>query len=426
MDLVVLGLSHHTAPLHVREKLDFSKHSRETYLHKLADLEAVRSGMVLSTCNRVEVYAAGLGENELLQGAESFLQAFHQLEESEVRPYLYTRTNQDAVRHLFRVAASLDSLVVGEPQILGQVKEAYFDAAALSLTDPFFDRLLQRTFSVAKKVRNETRIAEHAVSVSYAAVELAEKVFGELKEKQVMILGAGEMAELAALHLKRQGVKGILFANRSYDHSVELAREYNGIPVQLGEFDRFLRSVDLMIVSTAAPHYLVQRNPMERVMEERKQAPMFIVDISVPRNVDPKVHELENVYLFNIDDLEGIVQENRTIRVREADKAEAIIEAEVHRFFEAIGKLRAAPVIRRLQEKHETVRKQEMERLFKRLSDLSAEQRNEIDRTTASLVKKILNDPILFVSGQRSRKDGLDRLSLVLKIFGLKDEESGE
>jgi glutamyl-tRNA reductase len=426
MDLVVLGLSHHTAPLHLREKFDFSKVPHEAYLSKLANFSSIRSGMVLSTCNRVEVYASGVGEKDLLSDTEMFLQDFHRLESGEVRPHLYSRVNRDAVRHLFRVAASLDSLVVGEPQILGQVKEAYFDAASASLTDPFFDKLLQRTFSVAKKIRTETRIAEHAVSVSYAAVELAEKIFGELKDKQVMILGAGEMAELAARHLKGLGVEGMYFVNRSYDHSVELAKEFGGNPIQLVQFERFLPKVDIVIVSTAAPHYLVKYEQVERVMAERKQAPVFIIDISVPRNVDPKVHDLENVYLYNIDDLEGIVSENRSARIVEAEKAEAIVEAEVERFYETIGKMTMAPVIQRLQEKYEAVRRAEIDRVAKKLPTLSPEQRDEIDRATNSLVKKILNDPILFMSDQHSRKDAMDRISMFLRIFGIGDEESQE
>ncbi|MFH1262808.1 MAG: glutamyl-tRNA reductase [Pseudomonadota bacterium] len=427
MDLVILGLSHHTAPLHVRERFDFSKHASETYLPRLSGLDSVRSGMVLSTCNRVEVYAAGVGEDELIRDAEGFLKTFHKLDEKEVRPYLYTRVNREAVRHLFRVAASLDSLVVGEPQILGQVKEAYFDASALSLTDPFFDRLLQRTFFVAKKIRNETGIAEHAVSVSYAAVELAEKIFGDLTGKQVMILGAGEMAELAARHLKRQGVEEIFFANRSLDHSVELSKEYGGTPIPLAEFQRHLATVDILIVSTAAPHYLVTFNPVEKVMEERKQTPMFIIDISVPRNVDPKVHELENVYLYNIDDLEGVVQENRSVRVREAEKAEAIVEAEVERFFETVERLRVAPVIQKLQEKYEGVRTRELERLKKNLPELPQTHLEEIDRATSYLVKKVLNDPIVFLGAQQSKKNATDLVEMFLRIFRIgKDEEEEE
>jgi glutamyl-tRNA reductase len=423
MDLVILGLSHHTAPVQLREKLDFSKRPNETYLTRLAALEAVRSGMVLSTCNRVEVYAAGVGEQDLLRDTERFLAAFADLDGSEVRPHLYTRVNRDAVRHLFRVAASLDSLVVGEPQILGQVKEAYFDARGFSLTDPFFDRLLQRAFSVAKRIRSETRIAEQAVSVSYAAVELAEKIHGDLAGKQVMVIGAGEMAELAARNLKRRGVEGIFFVNRSYDHSVDLAKEFGGTPAQLTEWEHLLPRVDVVIVSTAAPHYLVTVDPVRRAMEQRKQAPVLMIDISVPRNIDPAVHDLENVYLYNVDDLEGIVAENRVTREKEAEKAEAIVDLEVERFYEAIGKLTVAPVIQRLQTKYERIRKAELERLGKRLPDLTPEERDEIDRATDYLVKKILNDPILYVAGPHARKELLEKVSTFLKVFGLGEEE---
>ncbi len=419
MDLVILGLSHHTAPVHVRERLDFSKKPHEAYLSQLATHEAVHGAMVLSTCNRVEVYLSGIGEEDLLRQAKLFLCSFHQLDEMEIDPYLYARRKRDAVRHLFRVASSLDSLVVGEPQILGQVKEAFFDSRALSLTDSFFDKLLQRTFSVAKKIRNETKIGENAVSISFAAVELAQKILGSLKKVRVMILGAGEMAELAAKNLKRQQIARMIFANRSYEHSSELAKEFGGVSVELDEFYQYLTEIDMMIVSTGAPNYLVKKEEIERLMKERKQSPLFMIDISVPRNVDPSIHELENVYLYNIDDLQSVVEINQEARLEEGRKAQKIIDMEVDRFYEMLGKFEVAPVIANLQEKYELVQNEEMERLIKRLGHLKKDDMEEIHRSMSTLVRKILNNPILFLNQGNIHKNMKERIELLSQMFDL-------
>lgn len=422
MNFLVCGLNHQSAPLHIRERLDFSKQDKRKYLKRLTQCDSIHAGMVVSTCNRVEVYASGTYTDQLIQDTKKFLLDFHATPATEVDPFLYFKLNREAVRHLFRVAASLDSMVVGEPQILGQVKEAYFDASGLSCIDAFFDRLLQKTFSVAKRIRRETSISEHAISVSYVAVKLAGNIFSTLENKKVMILGAGEMAELTAKHLQNQKTGEIFFANRSFQHSAELAGEYRGIPIHLDDFEKYLLNVDILVVSTGAPHYLIKPAQIERVMKERKQAPIFIIDISVPRNVDPLVHELSEVYLYNIDDLKTVASLNQEARAKEAKKAEKIVEVEVERFYENISKLEASPIIQSLQSKYEKVREEEMSRLEKRLKNTSSPDLSLIHRTTSSLVRKILNDPILYLTQSSSSLDRYKQVELFSKIFDLKEK----
>jgi glutamyl-tRNA reductase len=285
LDVVVVGLNHQTASLELREKVDFSKHAAEKYLPKLAETGSVKAGVVLSTCNRVEIYASGSAAEEVLKDITTFIGQFHQLDDLHFTKALYSKLNRDAVRHLFRVASSLDSMVLGEPQILGQVKEAFYTASNQSLVNPFLDRLFRKAFSVSKRVRTETRIAKAAVSISYASIELAKRIFGQLSDASVMIVGAGEMAELSARHFKEAGVNEMFFANRSYDHAFDLAKEHGGIPIRLEEFPKYLQRVSIVLVSTGAPDYLLRCEHVEAAMAERKQAPMFVIDISVPRNV---------------------------------------------------------------------------------------------------------------------------------------------
>jgi len=429
MDVVVIGISHQTAPVEFREKLDFSKHAKESYLSKLMEQQSVSSGLVLSTCNRVEVYAAGQSETALLNDAEKFLQQFHNVNPTEVRHFFYSKTNREAVKHLFRVASSLDSLVIGEPQILGQVKEAYFDARSMTPIDPFFERLVQKAFSVAKRVRTETKIAEQSVSVSHTAIELAEKIFGELSHCRVLMVGAGEMVEIASRSLVQRGVKRILFANRTYEHSVELAQSYGGLPILLPQMDEYLVEADMVFVSTSAPFYLITREKVEAVLSKGKQSPMFFIDISVPRNVDPSIHELEEIYLYNIDDLKGIVDANLQMRKEEAEKAETIIEAEVARFYQGVEKLEVAPLIRNLQDKYEVVLRQEMERIQSRFSGLTAQELLVLEKSISSAIRKVLNDPILFLKGEGNPRSSLERAELLRQIFRLdhkvKEEEDG-
>ena len=417
MDVLVLGLNHKTAPLEVREKMTFSGNAIEDVLPQLSKRPSVQSGLILSTCNRVEIYVAGLGQEKLLGDAQTFLKDFHHIEDQMIERHFFSKFNRDAVRHLFRVAGSLDSMVVGEPQILGQVKEAYIAARELSLSSPFFDRLFHRAFSTAKRIRSETEISKNAVSISYAAVELAGRIFGDFQNNSALILGAGEMAELAAKHLVSKGIGKIVFTNRSYAHSVELAQEYKGIPVPFDERNKYMKEADVVIVSTGAPDYLVTKSHVEEMLEERKREPMFFIDISVPRNVDPGVEEIADAYLYNIDDLQGVVEQNLKTRKEEAQRAEEIIELEIDKFYQAIDRLSVSPVIQLLQEKFSVIQQAELGRLRGRLSNASDQDLEEISRAMESLVKKVLNRPILFLKGEEDAMK--ERSELLRQVFGL-------
>jgi glutamyl-tRNA reductase len=412
MDIVLLGVNHRSAPLDLRERLDFSRYPAERYLDRLVQRESVQSGLVLSTCNRVEVYATGCDEARLLRDVRLFVADFHGVGETDLAPFLYEKSNTEAVRHLFRVASSLDSMVVGEPQILGQVKDAYAAAQAAAFTDPLLDRLFRKALSVAKRVRCETDIARQAVSISTAAVDLARRIFGSLRERTVMVLGAGEMAELAARHLAERSVKEMYFSNRSYDRAVEMARRYGGIPVAFDHHGTYLARADIVIVSTSAPEYLIGPEAVQEILRKRKRAPVFFIDISVPRNVDPRVAELEDAYLYNVDDLQKTVHSNLEARREEAEKAERIVEAEVGTFFRAARQMEQAPAIREIVERYEEIRQSEMGRLKGRLKDLPPEALEEIDQATQSLVRKILSRPISFLKER-------EETEVLREIFGL-------
>jgi glutamyl-tRNA reductase len=370
MKIFVVGLNHNTADVEVREKVAFNGSRLEEGLRRFMELPEVEEAVILSTCNRVELYANVKDTIKASESIKAFLSDFHDINRSLLDKSLYLYDDINAIRHIFRVASSLDSMVVGEPQILGQLKEAFEFALDKKTTGILLNRLMKKAISVAKRVRRETRIAENAVSISFAAVELAKKIFTDLSEKAFMLLGAGEMAELAARHLMSNGVKEVIVANRSYGRACELAKEFNGKPVKLDDFLREMVHSDIVICSTGAPHYILLKEQMQRVMKERKQRPVFLIDISVPRNIDPKINDLDNVYLYNIDDLQGIVDANMFERKKEAEKAEKIIEEEIEPFLKWLSSLDSVPTIVALREKAEEIKREEFEKLMNRLPDL--------------------------------------------------------
>ena len=305
MKIIVVGLNHKTAPVDVREKLAFTGPKLEEGLLKIRKLPGIDEVVVLSTCNRVELYADVRDVGKSFETIRTFLSEFHGIDEAALQTSLYLHNGSDAVRHIFRVASSLDSMVVGEPQILGQLKDAFDSALQRKTTGILLNRLMKKAISVAKRVRTETKIAENAVSISFAAVELARKIFTDLPEKSFMLLGAGEMAELAARHIVNCGVKDVAVVNRTYDRGCELATEFNGRAVKFEDFLNELVHTDILICSTGAPTYVLHKEEMQRVMKERRQRSVFIIDISVPRNIDPAINNLDNVYLYDVDDLQG-------------------------------------------------------------------------------------------------------------------------
>ena len=421
MKVLVAGLNHNTADIEVREKVAFNGSKLQEGLLELKNLPHVDEVVILSTCNRMELYAGVKDTEKASESIKIFISEFHNIDRSLLDKAIYVYDDVDAVRHIFRVASSLDSMVIGEPQILGQLKEAFEFALEKKTTGILLNKLMKKAISVAKRVRSETRIAENAVSISFAAVELAKKIFTDLSAKVFMLLGAGEMAELAAKHLMSNGVKEVIVANRRYERACELAKEFSGRPVALDNFLREMVHSDIVICSTGAPNYIVVKEQMQKVMKERKQRQVFIIDISVPRNIDPKINDLDNVYLYNIDDLQGIVDANMFERQKEAEKAERIIEEEIEPFFQWLSSLDSVPTIVALREKMEKIKNDEIEKLLNRLPDLDEKQRKAIEYMASSIVNKLIHPPTIAL-----KKDSEDRdliVAIIKKLYDIDDEE---
>lgn len=424
--LLLIGLNHKTAPVEVREKLSFS--TAENYpLNKLRKPPyPFREAFFLSTCNRVEfIFILNRAEKSLLlEEFANFIEKETGLSFEALRPYFYILEEDEVVRHLFEVACGLDSMVLGEPQILGQMKEAYKRALENKTSGLILNKLLHRAFFVAKRVRTETGIGGGAVSVSYAATQLAKKVLGSLRDKKVLLVGAGEMAELACQHLITAGVSEILIANRTLSKAVELAERFKGRPFSLEELPEILAEVDIVISSTGAPGFIITKAQLVPLLKPRKFRPLFIIDIAVPRDVEPAVNELENIYLFDIDDLKEVVEENLKHRHKEAFRAKTIIEEEVLKMRKWLNGLSLHPTIKRLAEKAEHIRKRELEKTLKRLKDLGEEEKEALEILTKSLTQKLLYYPIQFLkSGYHD--EGRYAISLIREIYKL-DESWGE
>jgi glutamyl-tRNA reductase len=421
MKVIVAGLNHNTADIEVREKVAFNGSKLQEGLIGLKNLPQVDEVVILSTCNRVELYAGVKDAETASESIKTFLSEFHDINRSLLDKAIYVYDDVNAVRHIFRVASSLDSMVIGEPQILGQLKEAFDFALEKKATGILLNKLMKKAISVAKRVRSETRIAENAVSISFAAVELAKKIFTNLSEKVFMLLGAGEMAELAARHLMSNGVNEVIVANRRYERACELAKEFSGRPVALDNFLKEMVHSDIVICSTGAPNYILVKEQMQKVMKERKQRQVFIIDISVPRNIAPKINDLDNVYLYNIDDLQGIVDANMFERKKEAEKAERIIEEEIEPFFQWLSSLDSVPTIVALREKVEKIKNDEIEKLLNRFPDMDEKQRKAIEYMASSIINKFIHPPTIAL-----KKDSEDRdlmVAVIKKLYGIDNEE---
>lgn len=426
MEILLVGLSHKTAPVEIREKLCIGREDVSAFLQRMTSSAGVREGMVLSTCNRMEVLA--VLENEGEEGAarmRDLLAGIAAMTPEKLAPHLYTRRGEEAVKHFFRVTASLDSMVLGEPQILGQVKEAYRHAVENKTSGLILTKLFHRSFFVAKRVRTETKIASQAVSVSFAAVELARKILGALEEKRTLLIGAGEMCELAARHLIAQGVHEILVTNRTHARAVELAAEFQGRAVPFEEFPGELRNVDIVLSSTGSSHYIVRKEQLTEVIRARKNRPMFFIDIAVPRDIDPRINEIDNVYVYDIDDLQGIVESNREERRREAAKAEEIVQEGLISFDRWLRSLEVVPTILDLRRKMEEIRQKEMQKTLAVLKNTSEEEKRTLDLLTNAIINKILHHPISLLKHQESGGHGKDYVEMTRKIFHLDEEENG-
>jgi len=421
MKIFVAGLNHNTADVEVREKVAFDGSRFDDGLRRFRELPEIEEAMILSTCNRVELYAHVRDTQKASESIKSFLSEFHNVSRASLDRSLYIYADISAIRHIFRVASSLDSMVVGEPQILGQMKGAFEMALERKTTGILLNRLMKKAISVAKRVRSETKIAENAVSISFAAVELAKKIFADLSGKVFMLLGAGEMAELAARHLMSNGVKEVIVANRSYERACDLSKEFNGRPVRLDDFLREMVHADIVICSTGAPHYILLRDQMQKVLKERKQRPVFLIDISVPRNIDPTINDLDNVYLYNIDDLQGIVDTNMFERKKEAEKAEKIIEEEIEPFLKWLSSLDSVPTIVALRERAEEIKREEFEKLMNRFPGMEEKQRKAIEYMASAITNKLIHPPTKALKEDPEDRDLM--IAIIKKLYGINGEE---
>ena len=392
MRLLAVGLSHRTAPVELRESVDFGRAGLDAALHALAARGVSPETVVLSTCNRAEIYAIG-DSDAAADGLTRFFCDYHRLDQARLAEHLYCHRGVEAARHLFRVAAGLDSLVVGEPQILGQVKTAYFTANDLHFTGTVTHRLFHAAFAVGKRVRNETGLAEGAVSVSYAAIELAKKIFGDLSGLNVLILGAGEMAKLTGVHLRAQRVRQITIASRTLASAEALARQLEGRAVAWLDLRSALAAADIVVTATGATEPVLTRTIVEETMRSRRDRPLFVIDIALPRDVETSVGDLDQVFLYRMDDLQSIVSENLARRSSELASAEAIVDQEVERFSAWLQSREIVPTIVALRQRFENIRQAELRRLEPKLGGLTPEARAKVEEVTRLLVEKLLLTP---------------------------------
>lgn len=419
MNLALVGINHRTAPVEVRERMSIPESRLREAVRDLVRREGIQEGLILSTCNRVEVVASardGIAAEPIIR---RFLADHHQCNLALYENHFYQYRQREAIEHLFRVASSLDSMIVGEPQILGQLKQAYNAARDVGALNGTLNEITLRALAVARKVRRNTAIGASAVSVSYAAVELARKIFGDLTGKSILVLGAGKMSEIAARNLIRSGAGAIFVANRTYERAVELAEAFHGTAIRYEQILDHVGEADIIICSTAAPHYVIQRKHAEQWLAARKNRPMFFVDISVPRNIDPSINELDNAFVYDIDDLGQVVEANKKEREREAFWAEQIIQDEVQKTMRRLASREVVPTIVALEQRLEAIRESELERYRGRLGDLTPQQREAIDALTHGILNKVLHGPIQELKSGVGRPEQSSLVSLVRKMFGV-------
>ena len=421
MKFLITGVSHKTAPVEIRERLAFREEALPKALANLKSREGISEALVLSTCNRVEIIVTTSDDSDPQSIVDAFLFQEKATGSQIIGPHLYHLEGREAIHHLFRVAASLDSMVVGEPQILGQLKSAYAAAKDCGAVCGWLDGVISRAFSVAKRVRSETGIGQMAVSVSYAAVELARKIFGSLSNRTVMIAGAGKMSELAARHLRRSGASHVFVTNRTQERAVEMAKLFQGTPVEYTRFVSMLPEVDILIASSGAPHYILHKEEMQRVIAARRNRPMFLIDIAVPRNIEPSVNEIDNVFLYDIDDLQGVVNANLRERMKEADRAEALVAEEVDRMMARLKVAEVTPVIVGIQDQLEQIRTAEIEKVRRKFGPFTPQQEEAIEAATRGIINKIAHGPISQLRDHAGNPEAANVVAAIRKAFHLQD-----
>ena len=417
-DIVLLGINHKTAPVELRECIAFSEDESINALQTLHQQPNIDEVLLFSTCNRVELLLVTDDKTRTIPATKAFISEFNRIPLEEFNDALYIHEGDEAVRHVFRVASSMDSMVLGEPQILGQVKAAYRTATQVKSSGVILNRLLHRTFFVAKRIRTETGIGDRAVSISYAAVELGRKIFGELAGRSVLLVGAGEMAELAVEHLIRSKASDIYVANRTFERGVELAQKFKGQAIRFEEITNFLEHADIIISSTGSADHVITRDQVKGIIRRRRSRPLFFIDIAVPRDIDPRINRLSNSYVYDIDDLQGVVDDNIDDRQQEAVKGERIIDEAVINFRQWYESLQAVPTIVALRKKMESIAAAEIQKtlLSQKIPEDSAPA---IKKMTGSLINKILHDPTVFLKKDGMAGDKSLYIDAVRKLFKL-------
>ena len=424
MQVILLGVSHRTAPVELRERLDFSSRDLGTAIQALALRPSAAETVVLSTCNRSEIYVVCTDPVRAREEVTGFLSEYHNLPESVFTPHLFSHDNESAVRHLFRVAAGLDSIVVGEPQILGQVKDAFQAAAEHHRTGPMLSKLFHWSFLVGKRVRTETGLGEGAVSVSFAAVALARKIFGQLNGRRVLVVGAGEISTLTAQHLRANGVGEILVTSRTPAHAEALAASVDGRSVPWDDLAQGVAVADIVLTATGSQRPIITRAQIEAVTGRHRRDPLFIIDIAVPRDVEASVGDIEQVFLYNVDDLQTLVQENLSRRSSEVERAESIVAEEVSKFGAWQRSRGAVPTIVALRERFDRIRRSELNRLDGKLSGLPPEARARVDEITRLIVEKLLLEPTEQLKGLPDEETQVAYTEAINRLFRLRDGES--
>jgi len=423
---VAIGLNHRSAPVEIREKMSFHPSQMQKALKELRNCPGIQGVVILSTCNRTEIYAATTDVETGIRTIREFFATHHGIEEAIFEQYLYAHTLYDAVRHLFRVVSGLDSMVRGETQILGQVSNAYQQANDAEVTNKVINVFFQTALAVGKRVRTETLIDQHPVSISYTAVELAKQQFGELEGKGILIMGAGEMSTLTAKHLVSAGATTVLVSNRSYEKAVLLAQECNGRAVRLDDVDQYLEEVDIVISSTASKHFVLMPERMQGIMEKRKNRPMLLIDIAVPRDIHPDVGRIPRITLFDIDDLRGVVDRHHQERELAAIQAEKIIDEEMELFLKWHNSLFVIPTILALQEKGEQIRDLQVERALGHFSGLTPKQEKVIRSMANSIVNHLLHVPIVNLKEYANTSQGHLYTEILQNLFDLNVKEAGK
>lgn len=418
MPVVVFGLNHNTAPIEVREKLFVSEDTIPSLTRELK-AKGINENIVLSTCNRTEFYFSCENLDIAIDKFRQTLSEYFDIQEEWLKEYTYLLKDEDTYRHLFLVASGLDSMVVGEPQILGQVKDAYRFATDCNTTGFFLDKVFHKTFNVAKRIRTETKVGYNPVSISAMAIELSKKIFGELKDKKILVIGAGEMCEIALRYFKKEGVGDTYITNRTFQNAQKLADEITGIPYSFNDLNELLIKVDMVLSSTGSEKPIIGKEVVNFVMKKRKHKPLFFIDIAVPRDIEPSVNDLENVYLYDIDDLKELSQRHLLDRLAESEKARTIVNEEVEKFSAWLKQLDKNPLISDIYEKVEEIRKKELKRILQKNKNIDDATIKSMDLLTKSIVNKLIHPHVAIIKENGSPII----LELMKKLFRLEDED---